>query len=439
MFPKVRQWLREPGFRFGVVPVALLHVALSISSFFDPARAVAGDRAAGRLERAYALVHFEDRVAFMIEKGWPGDYGLHALLLGVGGLPLLLLVQLGLWLATLVLLYSVMRRRLLVPQWAAGTATTVYALLASNLHQPHTIVTEAFFNPAVAIVTLIVADILHRRDLSWLRSTALGGAAAAAILLRAVFLPVLPVVSVCLLATRSSRLSPLLLANVIALVPLFGWAGVQHLHGETVQLGGVDFSLEYNLAARMRRLHAMGGDAIPPSLAEEAGLGAYLGYAAANVEPFVTSTVIDAVMLVTNPGVDHTYGRFLGFFENSESTSYWRSLLDTRGLVPTVVEFIRRGPARLFWNGFGLMLWGGFCLVTLAGIVRMLRGPDWRFAFMLCMMAAILVAASFTAESVRWTHRSPIEFGFALLFSLQLVSYRSSRLNVLPESRAPRA
>jgi len=417
--PSFSSCVRETGFRFGVLPVALLHLGLSIWSLADPVRVGIGDRAVGRLERAQSLAASSDRIGFALEQGWPGDYGLHALFLGLGGLPLLLLSQLALFMGTLVLLYVAVRR-LAVPPWAAGVAVTAYALLASNLHQPHTVVTEAIFSPAVAVIVFGLAESLRAQSLSARRAIMLGAASAVAIALRAVFLPVLPVLSVFLWATRSARLGPLLLANFIALIPLLTWSAVQAAHDQPVKLGGEGFSLEHNLAGRMRRMNAMGGDAVPERLAQEAGVGDYLAYSVANPAPFVRASVTDGVMLIVNPGVNLVYGVFLGLFDRSEDTAYWVPLMDEHGPVVVGMELLRREPARLFWNTFGVVTWATFCLVSLVGVVRMARGPDRSLALALCLLLAVLSAATFASHAVRWSQRSPMEFALAIFFAVGL-------------------
>ena len=423
----------EPGFCLGFVPVAGLHVALSVWSLVDPSRVELGDRAAQRWERARDLASTDDAVAFLLDHGWPADYGVHAVLAGLGDLPLVLAVQLGLWLATLVALYGVLRSYLRIPQWAAGTAVAVYALLPSNVHQPHTIVTEAFFIPAVAVLVLLIMDVAASKRLSSARAFALGWVAAVAVAFRAVFLPVLPAVCVCLAGMKLSPARRLLLANAIAVAPLFTWGCVQQAHGHAWQLGGAGFSLEENLAGRMRRMQAIGGAAVPAGFQQEAGVGSYLLYALQNPQPFARAVGRDLLMLIVNPGVNHGYGTFLERFDRSEGPEYWMHRLDEVDLGTVGVEIARAGPSRLAWNAFGLAAWGVFCIIALVGLMDLLRGPRKALAATLCVLVATLAMAGLAAHGVRFTLRSPMEFVLACFFAVGLCAVPAARGSRAPE------
>lgn len=413
------RWYRERGFVWGLVPVSLVHVGLLVWGLADPARVVMGDRAEGRLARARALVQADAKLDLVLGTGWPGDYGFHAVLIGLGGIPLALFVQFAALIGTLVLLY-VVTRRLGVPEWAAATATSAYALLASNLHQPYTIVTEALFVPAVAGIVMVVQATLQGRSLNLLRAVALGGMAAAAVSLRAVYVPVLPAISVFLASKLRVRSARLVVANAVAFSPLIIWGFVQVSHGQPVRLGGEGFSLEHNLAGRMNRMSALGGDPIPAAFESEAGLADYLVYSVQNPMPFVRVAATDSLMLVLNPGVNHTYGVFLGLFEKSEGTHYWVPLIDEQGFAAALGELARRDGSRLFWNGLGMLLWGVFCLVAAVGVIAMLRGGNRDFAIALCLMVIVLAAGTFASHAIRWSQRSPMEFSLAIMFSVGL-------------------
>ena len=190
-----------------------------------------------------------------------------------------------------------------------------------------------------------------------------------------------------------------------------------------MQWGGAGFSLEENLAGRMRRMHEMGGDPVPARFSQEAAVVTYLAYSVQNPQPFARAMGRDFLMLVVNPGVNHTYGTFVGLFDRSEDGDYWMHRLDEVDLKTAALEIARAAPSRLFWNIFGLVTWGAFSIVTLMGLIDLFRGPQRALAATLCVMVATLAVAGFAATSVRFTLRSPMEFVLALFFAVGLSAW----------------
>lgn len=412
--PRIRWW-REPGFLAAMAVATPVHVALSIWSMWIPERATLGDRAAARIDAIHALLDSTEPLRLVLERGGPGDYAVHALFVAAGGLPSLLAVQLLAFLATLALLYHA-ARDIGAASWAAAAATAAYALLPSNLHQPHTVVTEAFFSPAVAGIVVLVLRALRERRLSSGGASAMGGLAALCVALRPMFLPALPVLCVWLAATGSARAARLVLANAIALAPVLVLAALQLGYGEPVALGGRGFTLEANLRGRMQRMAAVGGAPVPAT----SGVGDYVRYSASNPGAFARTTATDAVMLVVNPGVNHTFGRFLGLFEMPEGTFYWAPLVDRKGFVGATAELVQRQPGRVFWNVAMSAAWAVFLCISGVGLVAIFRSPQRDAAVALVLLIVTHSAAAFSATAVRWSQRSPVEFALAILLAAGL-------------------
>jgi len=410
---------RERSFQLAFGAAALLHMGLVAWSIADPSRLLLGDRAITRLKAMQALLESSARLPVMLQLGAPGDYGVQAFLWSVGGPGLLLAVQLAAFLGSLVLLYWMMRQ-LDIPARASGVAIVAYAVLPSNLHQPHTLMSEALFNPLVIVVGLGAVRIFGERSLGLGRATWWGAAAGCAVLIRAVFLPVLPALSAVLIAIRGARWRALALANVLAIFPLGIWAGIAHLHGQPFELGGQNFGFRWNLEKRMQRMGSLGGSPIPASLEHSAGLADYLAYAFANPVPFARIHATDVANLVVNPGVNHTFGRFLHLFPMDESTSYWPHLVETQGFLAAARELARRQPARIACNAVVTLAWLAFLAVALWGANDLGRGPHRPVACALGLILALVCAGSFAADAVRWGHRSPGEFALAVFFAAGL-------------------
>jgi hypothetical protein len=411
---------RENTFRLGVLPVAALHVGLSLWSALEPARATLGDRATTRLEDMAALAGASDRWSQLVLHGAPGDYAIHGLLHMLGGLPLLLFVQLAAFLATLYWLYD-LARRLDAPGWAAAVAATAFALLPSNLHQPHTIVTEALVNPLIAWCTREAVRSLGEGHIGAGRTIAMGAAMGAAAMIRPFVLPAVPALGCVLLHVRAMRARQVVALQLLAIVPLAAFAAASMASGEDLELGGRRASLGANLFRRMKRIEQLSQRPIPDGIQYRASVGQYLAYGLDEPAAFVRLHATDSVLLTLNTGVNHTFGRFLGLFEMREGSHYWTPLIEERGLLSASRELLRREPARLIANGLVGGLWLAFCIGSIVGAARAIRDPTRRGAVLLIASVAIFaVVGAYASHYARWSQRSPAEFGLAALLALGL-------------------
>jgi len=410
----------ERAFRLGVLPVAGLHVALSLRSALDPRLALLGDRALTRIEDVRALLAAPAPWRQLAQHGGPGDYAIHALPFALGGLPLVLAVQLLAFLASLYALY-VVARELDAPAWAAGASVTAYALLPSNLHQPHTLVTEALVNPLLALVTLLAVRALRSDGLGWRRCLAMGAALGVAAFVRPVVLPAVPGLAAVLWRGGRAGAGSLALLHAAAVLPLATFAAAASLSGAEPELGGGSSSLGANLFRRMKRIEQLSGRPLPEDVHYRASIGEYLAYGASEPAAFVRLHVTDTVLLTANTGVNHTFGRFLGLFPMREGSHYWTPLIEERGLPAAARELLRREPARLLANAAVGAAWLLFAAGSALGLATAWRDPARREpALAVAAVGLCSVLGAYASHYARWSQRSPAELGMAALLAVGL-------------------
>jgi len=409
--------LRERPGQLSIGLAALLHAGLGLWSALAPERVLLADRAITRHEAIVTFLASDDPLRVMLHTGAPGDYIVQAMLWWLGGVSLVLIVQWAAFVSTLAVVYAAARRMDVTPG-AAAVAVVGYALLATSLHQPHTLASEALFTPLVALFGYGALECLHTGRLRIVAAAPLGVAAGAAVFIRAVFLPVVPGISALLLATKSARWPAILLVNLLTIAPLASWNVVAVVHGERAELGGRGASLNSALYRRIVRMEKLGGSPRVAGGEGRVSIGQYLSYASENPVVFARLHVTDAANLLLNPGVNHTFGRFLHLFPMREDTKYWSELIEREGLVAAARELLRREPMRIVWNVVAMLQWMAFAGIGCLGLVVLFRTARWPEATALLLLIVLPCAPAFAMAWTRWSHRSPGEFGLALAFAV---------------------
>ena len=399
-----------------------------------------GDRAGIRLEKILYLLrgwdaenpfqyltvdseHGSSFVERLVELGSPGDYVLHAALYGLGGSTAVIAVQLVLallstlcvfWLAGLVGL----TRRIAV------IAAIVYALLPGSLMQPHTLVSEALYNPLVVIaLTLIVRNVEadFRNDLFCLALALL--AVAIFVRLQLLLFPlVLAAILVCSDRSRTlGRTAPILL--ICFVLPL---AWMLLLYGQTgeVSMGSSDNSLGRNLFETSRRLAAIGGFPFDPSAypSEEMPLSVFASAVVEHPAPYVRMKASDVANQFLNPGVNAFAGHYLGVLDTAQDWTYWKQIRDKEGLWGLIREIVRWGPAFALTFLGAVVVWGLFLACMAVGLIVFLRADRPSAASKAILLGYLAYGAAIVhvSSGVRWTHRTSIEFVMVLLFAAGL-------------------
>lgn len=408
----------ERAFWATLAVVGLLHASLFFWSLARPDNYLQGDRAAQRLRKTQRLLESDDFLEALTHTGGPGDYLFHAMLWAVGGATLTLLAQVLLLLLSVAALYW-LARSVSIPAWASAAACLAYVLLPNNIHQPHTLVTEAFSTPFVLFAFCFLARCLLGGRSATRDVVLFGLFAGLASFTRPVFLAVAPLLALFLFANGRRAWRSFVLANVVALLMPLAWAMVQVEQTGRLELGGRGFTLEANLLGRMERMRAAGGGPLPESSVEEeaAELPAFLGYAGRNPLPLLTTVAVDGFHLVLNTGINHVGGRFFGWFDISEDWHYWRRLHDEKGLAGLLEELLRSGSTMIALNVVALVLWVSLLGVAAVGAVSMCRGPDRVLAWSLLTLSGAVALSSLAALAVRFGMRSAMEFALAIFFA----------------------
>jgi hypothetical protein len=414
-----------------------IHGLLLLHDWTNPEAFLKGDRAEGRMEKIQYLLGLEDRPnAFshisvpemaagsvadrLIVLGDAGDYVLDAALFAVGGGTAVIGFQL---LLALIAVISVYRLAVLLgqPRQYAFVAATVYILLPGSLMQPHTLVTEAIFNPLVVIALYLIVRGVEdefRRETFVLALALLG----VAIFVRLQLL-LYPIVLAVVLGYHwrdkwFNRTAPIFL--ICFLLPL-GW--MLFVYGQTGQfsMGASDHSLGRNFFETAARMARIGNYSFDPSVypGREMAVSAFASTLVENPGIYFRLKLSELANQFLNPGMHMFAGNYLGILESAPDVTYWKDLRDQQGLLSVIVEIIRWGPtfAAVFFGA--ALIWGVFLVFAVLGSVAFVR--DWRStgtskAILIgyFIYGALIVQAS---SGVRWTHRTPIEFVMVVLFS----------------------
>jgi 4-amino-4-deoxy-L-arabinose transferase-like glycosyltransferase len=414
-----------------------VHGLLLLHDWRNPEAFFKGDRANGRMEKIQYLLGLEDRPdAFghitvpatavgsaadrLIVLGDAGDYVLDAVLFAFGGAAAIVGFQLVLALIATILVY---RLALLLgqPRRYAFVAATVYVLLPGSLMQPHTLVTEAIFNPLVVIALYLIVRGVEdefRRGAFVLALALL----AVAIFVR-LQLVLYPIVLAVILGYHwrdkgLSRTVPIFL--VCFLFPL-GW--MLFVYGQTGQfsMGASDHSLGRNLYETAARMATIGHRSFDPSAfpGKEMSMSAFASTVLDNPGIYLGLKASELANQFLNPGVHMFAGQYLGVLETAPNWTYWKDIRDQQGLLSVIVEILRWGPVFAIVFFGTALIWGVFLVFTVLGLVVFVgdwRSTDTSKAILISYLVygALIVHAS---SGVRWTHRTSIEFVMVLLFS----------------------
>ena len=417
--------------------VAAAHVALTLAVPNLAEKFQLGDRAADRIVKLDALLSASSAdaiIAALVYYSAPGDYVLFLpayLAFGPAGViaQSVLLLLVGLW-----FLYRIGLT------WfspaVAKTACVVYALLPTTIFHPQVFVTEAICNPLL-IVAAWYAGQLVTRDRPAARDAVLFGLVCAVLIfVREIFLlfPLLVAGLVIMKAGTSRRALAsisVVLALSLSLTGLWGLASWTALarYERTTSIQ----SLPSNLFLRAERMEATTGVALPKNISQRRAMsiGEFAEVAAEQPAALARTVMSDAVNLAGNTGVAMVYGRYLGLFDLGETGSSdmfkWRDIRDRDGTLDMLTYMSETAPLALaFTIGFTLA-WGVLVAIALYGAWRFVLGPQpLELRLLFAGIPVYILSLSFAAGSLRWDHRSPMEFVLCLFFAIgavELVSW----------------
>ncbi len=448
-----------------IVAMTFAHTVLLVFVNWGGQKALVGDRAAGRLRRIEDLASagswdaFIERVFF---HGWPGEWLFFMPAYLMGGLTLVVIQNVILFLVGLFFLYR------LCESYFSRTVTFFaclsYCLLPGTLFHPQQLVTEAFCDPLLIVAVYLSARMISDGAPRWRDALVLGALLSVLAFVRQVYL-LFPLILAGLMLLRTASLkrdgtvadrlgdflrlpAPRTLAVlagmlVVAFSVPVGWrlidnsVGAQYERDEAYSHG-----LTMHLYRRAERISHVSDRPLPESLQDRHTMspGEFLGYAVGEPKGFVWTLASDGINLIANPGVTMLLGRFMGVFDLQDqgaAVHKWRDIRDEQGTLAMVQEIWRVSPVALMANGAFFALWLGFLVIALYGVWILLTTAMLSLPLRLLLILTPLyfLTFTFTAFSVRWDHRSPAEFILALFFGIGLVAARD-RFQAWRDARA---
>ncbi len=441
----------DPFIRAFLSIVAAAHVALVLFVPDMAEKFQLGDRAWDRSAKIDALLRapdFEAGIAALFYNGAPGDY-IFFLPAYAGFGPAgviaqnIVLLLIGLW-----FLYRI-GLAWLSPA-AARIAVIAYALLPATIFHPHVFASEAICNPLLIIATWYAGRLLTS-DRPALRDAALFGLVCAVLVFTRHIYLLFPAMVAGLMLVRQgfARRSIAALCMVLALsfAMTGGWRAANWATEGRYEVAPSFHGLESNLFLRAERMAATGGFALVSEISRRRAISPadFAELAIGHPAPLLRTVVSDAVNLTGNTGVSMVYGRYLGLFDLGEKGDAdvfkWRDIRDRDGTIAMLAYMGRTAPLALVFNaGFALM-WVALLVVSLLGAFRFLFDGTSGIALRLLFAGVPLYVFTFTfvSGSVRWDHRSPMEFVICLFFAAGipvLLSLFDKADNRLPISEA---
>jgi hypothetical protein len=419
----------DPFIRRLLAIVAVAHVALAIFVPDLARKFQLGDRAWDRTAKIDALLQTPDldaAIAMLFYNGAPGDYIFFLpayAAFGAAGVIAqnIVLLLIGLW-----FLYRI-GRAWFTPA-AARIATVTYALLLATLFHPQVFASEAICNPLLIVAVwyagrLLTSNSPERRD-----AILFGLVSAVLVFTRHIYL-LFPIMVAGLLLARAGWTRRALAAICVILALSFslagGWRAANWATEGRYEVAESFHGLDSNLFLRAERMAKTGGFALSQEALQRraVSVGAFAMMSLEHPAPLLRTVFSDAVNLTGNTGVSMVYGRYLGLFDLGEKGDAdmfkWRDIRDREGTLAMLVYMGRTAPLALIFNAGFALLWLGLILVALVGAWRFLFDGTRDFVLRLLFAGVPLYVFAFTfaSGSVRWDHRSPMEFVICLFFA----------------------
>ena len=422
----------DPFIAWFLACVAGLHVTLTLLIPDLPEKFQLGDRAwdrAAKLADILSAHDFNSVLSALYYHGAPGDYlfflPAYAAFGPVGVITQnIVLLLIGVW-----FLYRI--GMAWFSPLAAKIAVVAYVLLPATIFHPQVFATEAICNPLLVVFSwyagrVLDADRPERRDV-----VLLGLVSAIVIFTRYLYL-LLPLMIAGLLLLRGDgwrkSLRPITLCLALSYSLVLIWSGVAALNNGRYEVGFNFQGLGSNLYLRAERMDGMGGLALDPAVKEQRTMT--VGQFALNAveQPLVLmrTVISDAVNLVANPGAAMVYGRYFGLFDLDEAsdkdTFKWRDIRDRDGTLAVIGYLWKISPAGMAINVVMAGFLGALYLGGMTGAWSLLRDGARPLAFRLLIVGipVYILVFTFASGSVRWDHRSPLEFVLCLLFAADI-------------------
>lgn len=416
--------------RLVVLIFAFVHFSLFAYGISHPDSFMVGDRTQQRLRSIDLIVSSSHAPAELLDaiiaRGWPGDYLLQGTIYGFANSIGVVFVQLLSYFVAVVYLYLLAKLIFDSKKIAVLTATS-YIFLPGSLIQPHTLVSEGFYNPFIIVSFYYSVLYLKHVRLRDLMLAALLISCAASIRFVLILYPFFFGLIILFLADPLKKITKekvkhiMYYISVAMLFPLL-WMGIYYSQTNVLGMGIKGSGLAYNMFLRIERMSNVGTIEIEDEYIDSKSMssGVFFQYILNNPTSFVKTIISDINNLALNTGISTFAGRYLGLFEMSDNRQYWRDMRDKNGLFSMMVELLKWEPIMIITNVLATVLWLFFICLAFLGAFFLIRLRDIKLEIKVVVLTfpIYIIGTQFAASTPRWSHRTPTEFIFSLLFAL---------------------
>lgn len=429
----------DPFIRSLLCVTAAAHAALAIFIPDMAEKFQLGDRAWDRSEKIDALLSASDlntAIATLFYHGAPGDYVFFLpayAIFGPAGVIVqnIILLLVGLW-----FLYRI-GLAWFSPK-AARIACIAYALLPASLFHPQVLASEAICNPLLIVATWYAGQLLTNARPAMRDAVLFGLVCAVLVFTRHIYL-LFPLVVAGLVFGRASfgrrTLTSICLLLTLSFSLAGSWSAANWATEGRYEVAVSFHGLGSNLFLRAERMATLGGFSLARAVLERRDMGPVEFSTLALHRPSALARTIisDAVNLTGNSGVSMVYGRYLRMFDLGEKGDAdmfkWRDIRDQEGTLAMLSYMAQKAPLALVFNIGFAFLWVVLLVIGLFGAWRFLWKENQSVWLRLLFTAipSYVFTFSFVSGSVRWDHRSPMEFVICLFFAFGVLWLVSSR------------
>ena len=398
-----------------------IHSLMLIYDSYYPDVFLFGDRSEQRWQKVEGILHHQgDFWATLVKNADPGDYLYQAFIYALSGRFGLVLFQVVLGFGTVVCTVY-LARYLGLSDRTARLAGLVMILMPGSLWQPHTLVTEAIYNPVVACAALLlVRFMLDPQRSSATRYLYAGllmvGLASSIRHQFSAFPFVLAAYFICRPALRKMRF----LLPILPLSFLFAgaWTAIVFGHTGSLKAPPSDHDFGTNLYNRIARVAEI--DQFRLGTLETAegriSIAQFGSYVAAHPTAYLRTLATDGANLLLNPGSIIVLTRYLPFGPKAEDSNLWTNLRDRanfREVLESVFEF---GVAFVASILVMEVIWLACLLFAALGAIQFFSAPQDRDSrLFLLILLVYSLSVLFASGSIRWQHRTPVDFILGLL------------------------
>lgn len=391
--------------------------------FYDISNAKAfleGDRAAHRMTSIVTVLDsLKDPSSIMdtlIARGVPGDYIFHVMAYSFYGSYTVILFQILLGLVAVVYVYQL--AQLLFSNPILSTIAAIsYILLPGSLVHPHTLVTEAFYNPLLVISFYYSLKYIMENGRANIIIAGLTASIAAFIRLIFILFPFI-YFGIILFSSKGRKFKDgLIYLTIVFTIPVI-WMSMNFVHTGDFAMGGSRFSR--NLYRRVERMANLEPIDLDEYTVWAMDVDEFFEYLSQHPASFIKTLQADIYNLGLNTGVNTFAGRYMGLYEMAENKDYWKNVRDQQGLTGAFIELFNWSPLLIGINLIATVLWLLFLIFSFYGFILFLKDKQFSniIKFTVLIFPIYIISTQFIASTPRWSHRTPTEFIFSIMFAL---------------------